>query len=177
MIIYLRNIYYKEQADGINEACEARNLEKLFRLEKKATSNKKPINQLCHSLKEHFSSHFTHSPPSEIPPIEILQPPDFIQRLKSTGLDLSSIKDHLNYPPKADEIISIIKKLKNGKASTDVPAEFLKAIISCPNYVAMLETLYGEVWENVVLPEEWRKTSITALYKNKGSRKDAKNYH
>ena len=82
----------------------------------------------------------------------------------------------MNYPTKANEIISIIKKLKNGKASTDVPAEFLKAIISCPNYVAMLETLYGEVWENVVLPEDLRKTSITALYKNKGSRKDAKHY-
>ena len=39
----------------------------------------------------------------------------------------------------------------------------------------MLENLYGEVWE-VVIPEAWRKTNITALYKNKGSRKDAKNY-
>ena len=32
------------------------------------------------------------------------------------------------------------------------------------------------ILRSVVLPEIWRKTSITALYKNKGSRKDAKNY-
>ena len=32
---YLCNMHSKEQADDINEACEARNLEKLFRLEKR----------------------------------------------------------------------------------------------------------------------------------------------
>ena len=172
----LRNEFYKEQADNINEASEARNLEKTFRLAKKATSNSKSVDQPCPGLKDHFSSHFSHPSPSEEPPTEITDPPDFIQRLQSTGIDLSGTEEILKHPPKCDEIISVIRKLKNGKASTDVPAEFLKAIVGCPSYINMLENLYCEVWDDVILPELWRKTTITPLYKNKGSRKEHKNY-
>ena len=111
-----------------------------------------------------------------MPPIEITHPPDFIKRLQSTGLDLSDMEESIKYAPKTEEIACNIKKLKNGKASTDIPAEFLKAIVDCPNYLHMLECLYKEVWEDVVIADLWRKTSITALYKNKGSRKECKNY-
>ena len=52
-------------------------------------------------------------------------------------------------PPESNKIISIINKLKNGKACTDIPAEFLKPIIDCFNYVAMLVDLCEEVWEKV----------------------------
>ena len=57
------------------------------------------------------------------------------------------------YPPKVNEIAKTINKLKNGKASTDIPAEFLKAIVDCPNYLNMLESLYKEVWEDVVVAD------------------------
>ena len=40
----------------------------------------------------------------------------------------------------------------------------------------MLRNMYRDVWDNLVLADEWRQTIITPLYKNKGSRKDPKNY-
>ena len=36
--------------------------------------------------------------------------------------------------------------------------------------------MYRDVWGNIVLADEWRKTVITPLFKNKGSRKEPKNY-
>ena len=50
---------------------------------------------------------------------------------------------------------------------------FLKAISNCPTSVKMVEYLFAEVWEDIIIPEMWRKTP---LYKNKGSRKECKNY-
>ena len=42
--------------------------------------------------------------------------------------------------------------------------------------MAAIESMYRETWEDVVISELWRKTTITALYKNKGKRKECKNY-
>ena len=66
--------------------------------------------------------------------------------------------------------------MKNKKASTDIPAEFIKAAVESDSYITALESMYREVWKEVVIPELWRKTTITPLYKNKGKRKDSKNY-
>ena len=40
----------------------------------------------------------------------------------------------------------------------------------------MIESMFKEIWSQIILPEMWRNTTITALYKNKGSRKECKNY-
>ena len=82
----LRNLHYKNQADKLDDAYEARNLEKLFRLCKEFSSNKKPVEQTCPGLREHFESHFTHQAPSEHPPEEISNPPEFINRLRTSGI-------------------------------------------------------------------------------------------
>jgi hypothetical protein len=79
-------------------------------------------------------------------------------------------------PPNSEEIISTIKKLKNKKASSDVPAEFLKAVTDCPQYISLLIKLYSDVYENISIADEWRNQIITPLYKNKGSHKEPKNY-
>ena len=176
----IRNLYYSGEAEKLDEAYEARNLEKLFRLSKKSSSNKKPAEQPCAGLKEHFETHFTHLDPSEEPPDEITRPPEFIKRLTASGVasdaDLDQINSLTIYPPDASEIKSNIKKLKDKRASTDVPAEFLKAALASASYISSIESMYREVWEDVVIPELWRKTTITALYKNKGKRKECKNY-
>ena len=82
----LRNLYYKGEAEKLDEVYEARNLEKLFRLRKRSSSNKKPVEQACPGLKDHFESHFTHSDPSVDPPEEISNPPEFIKRLTQCGV-------------------------------------------------------------------------------------------
>ena len=115
--------------------------------------------------------------PSETTPKDIIDPPEFIKRLAESGIhDLNDLDGHLRNPPDADEIKNTINKLKERKASSDIPAEYLKAIVDCPKYINMLEHLYYEVWVDVVLADVWRKQTITALYKNKGSRKDCTNY-
>ena len=89
---------------------------------------------------------------------------------------MNDLDEHLRNPPDADEIKNTINKLKERKASSDIPAEYLKAIVDCPKYINMLEDLYYEVWVDVMLADVWRKQTITALYKNKRSRKDCTNY-
>ena len=68
-----------------------------------------------------------------------------------------------------------MKKLKGRKAATDIPPEFLKAASESEAYCDALESLFKKVWE-VLLPDMWRMTTITALFKNKGKRKECKNY-
>ena len=173
----LRTLYYQNMANQISEANEARNIEKMFRLSKQKMSSKKPSDIICEGLEEHFINHFNHCPPSTEPPSEITTIPEFIKRLQSIGLaDSNECTEHYTHPPSSAEIINVIKKFKNKKASSDIPAEYLKAITDCPNYINLLTNMYRDVWDNIVIADEWRKTTITPLYKNKGSRKDPTNY-
>ena len=174
----LRNLHYKRQADQLDDAYEARNLEKLFRLCKQSSSNKKPVEQTCPGLREHFEAHFTHQAPSVQPPEEIRNPPEFINRLRACGLFTEEAIEEMQnrvtikIPDKA-EIIRTIRKLKGRKAATDIPPEFLKAASESEAYCDALESLFKKVWE-LMLPDMWRMTTITALFKNKGKRKNAK---
>ena len=77
---------------------------------------------------------------------------------------MSTLEEHLKYPPNEDEIKHNINRLKDKKASSDIPAEFLKVVIDCPKYISMLRSLYDEVWNDVVLADVWRKQVITPLY-------------
>ena len=43
--------------------------------------------------------------------------------LLATDEDINQIDLHTIHPPKSDEIRKIVKKLKNKKASTNIPAE------------------------------------------------------
>ena len=173
------NLHYKGQAEKLNDAYEARNLEKLFRLCKESSSNKKPVEQPCPGLREHFQAHFPHQGPSEEPPAEISNPPEFIRRLTESGTaseeQLEEIQRLGIKIPDRTEITKIVRKLKGRKAATDIPPEFLKAAIESEAYSDALVSLYKKTWE-LILPDMWRMTTITALYKNKGKRKECKNY-
>ena len=157
-----------------------RGILKLFRLSKTSSSRKKPSEQACPGLKDHFETHFNHPDPLVEPPEEISNPPEFIKLLTDSGtaseVDLEEIDLLTIDPPDKEEIRKNIKKLKNKKTSTDMPAEFLKAAMESESYITALESLYRETWVDVVIPELWRNTTITPLYKNKGKRKDCKNY-
>ena len=96
-------------------------------------------------------------------------PPEFIKRFTDSGTaseeDLEETDLLTIHPPDKEEIRKNIKKLKNKKTSTDMPAEFLKAAMESESYITALESLYRETWVDVVIPELWRKTTITPLYK------------
>ena len=175
----LRNIHYEGQAEKLNDAYEARNLEKLFRLCKESSSHKRPVEQPCPGLREHFQAHFTHQGPSEEPPPEISNPPEFIKRLTESGIANDQHLDQIRRLgikiPDRTEITKIIRKLKSRKAATDIPPEFLKAASESEAFSDALVSVYKKTWE-LILPDMWRMTTITALYKNKGKRKECKNY-
>ena len=59
----VRNNFYKPEAEKLDEAYEGRNLERLFRIGRNSTSNKKPVAENCPGLEEHFKDHFSHPTP------------------------------------------------------------------------------------------------------------------
>ena len=74
--------------------------------------------------------------------------------------------DQCKHPPTATEIINTISKLKNKKASSDIPAEFVKAVVDFPQYISVytvyiLTNMYSDVWNNIVLANDWRQQIVT----------------
>jgi len=74
--------------------------------------------------------------------------------------------------PMEEEVISALKKLKNGKVPgcCNIAPEMTKG--SGP---AMVTALFQSCWANGTIPEDWKKGIILPLYKGKRSRRDCKN--
>ena len=81
-------------------------------------------------------------------------------------------------PPASDELITIIKKLKNGKAANDIPAEFIKAALSSKEFTAEMLSLYVEIWDTLSIPNSWSHTKLVAIWKGstKGKAEDPNAY-
>ena len=71
-------------------------------------------------MKAYFQRHFTSDTINEIP-IELIEAPEFLQALQAI-----STEDIKVGPPDESEILYIIKKLKDGKSTNDVPSTFIK---------------------------------------------------
>ena len=79
--------------------------------------------------------------------------------------------------PSESEIEDARKRFKNGKCQgTDkIYGEEIKYNIS-NRFMVYLMLLISTVWTSLMLPSSWLVSSITCLFKNKGSRSDAGNY-
>lgn len=75
-----------------------------------------------------------------------------------------------------DELEEAIHKLKNGKApgGDKITAEMIKHI-GQKGKELMLK-IYNKIWMEEEIPNEWRKTLIVPIYKNKGNKRDCNNY-
>ena len=85
--------------------------------------------------------------------------------------------DHLltaNAPEKT-ELLEAITRLKNNKSSTDFAAECLKVAIESDEFANAIHRAIERVWNERKIPEEWRISRITCLFK-KGSRILPENY-
>ena len=167
----LKDTYYKELADKINEAANAREVEKEFAEAKKykalKISNKHDISK--EKLKEHFQAHFSDQvPPLPLPPE--LKDPELYPHLADTPTHIDES------PPSAEEIKQVIKKFKNGKSpGTDkVKSEGLKYNVS-GNLLKCLVLLISMVWSLIAVPKTWLHSTIVCIYK-KGLKSLAKNY-
>ena len=62
-----------------------------------------------------------------------------------------STSNQLNFdPPGRDEIAKILKKLKTGKAASDIPPSFIKCAADSNEVMSELVKLYRLVWETEI---------------------------
>ena len=169
---HLKKVHYKTLAMEINEHHIARETEKMFSkaktysILKETRTNAVSTNDLTKYFKDHFGKK-----PFVIPP-EIGNPSDF--------LFLEKLKAKIKVdekPPSTKEVADALKSFKNGKCMgvDGVFGENLKYADSI-TLVDTLTSLISRIWNGEEEPEEWKLSEITAIYKKKGSRSEAKNY-
>ena len=168
----IRNNILKTKADEINTAKETRQIAKLWKSaknhDKVITSKPKPIQ--CPGLDLHFKQHFNPDHTALTMPSEIQNPPEYIQLLQNYDTSIS------NHPPSSEEICNAIKKLNKGKSTIDVESEVLSCAASIPNFIRLLEEYFKHIWTHKQIPDKWRISRITALWKNKGKASDPTKY-
>lgn len=126
----------------------------------------KPIQ--CPGLLDQFKTHFNPDFSSKPMPLQVQYPPP------KPKLDPKIIINQL--PPDANEIRSVIKILKNNKASLDLPAEILKITLNSDNFIDRLAVLYTHIFEKEKVPAEFSLGKISSIWKGKGSAKDPTKY-
>ena len=121
-------------------------------------------------MKVYFAKHFGAQEECE-EPIE-LDAPDFIQKLKEVPADFNKL------PPEKDEIVGILKKLKNGKSSNDLPAVYLKSAIESEELINAILNLYKTVWLSKKIPSKWGHSKLVTIWKGaaKGKADDPSAY-
>ena len=165
----LMNGYYRELANNINNAAEARDVEKEFAMARKYTAIKSSSRLAISNekLKTHFEGHFSMR---ELPlPPELADPEQF-PYLKDDPVTINEDA------PTPAEVKHVLKSFKNNKsAGTDkIKTECLK-YNSSNKLVASIVQLLLLIWTLLVIPTTWLHASINCLYK-KGARNLAANY-
>ena len=167
----LKNDYFLNMANNINTAGEARKIEEEFRLSKCYTMHKHTDTKLITTdkLTDFFKDHLKERH-VELQP-EVTNPDDFPHILPPDDININSDI------PSEVEVQEAIKRLKNGKCQgTDkVYGEELKYNTS-GRFMVYFMLLLTTIWTTFILPSSWLISSITCLFKNKGSRSDAANY-
>ena len=139
----LRNEKVAKEVEELNDYANKKQIENLFRSFKSDNSSfKSPIlKRGCEpaAMKTYFQHHFT-SDSIDRAPIELIDAPGFLQALK----DIST-HDLKVGPPDESEICSVIKKLKDGKSTNDVPSSFIKNALGCLEFKNELVRLYATI--------------------------------
>ena len=169
--IKLKNDYFSKLANNINIVSEARNVEEEFRLCKSYTMAKHSEIKIIspEKLSEHFKDHLKERV-IEIQP-EVKNPESYPHILPPNDININTDI------PTISEVLDARKKFKDGKCQgTDkIYGEELKYNNS-NHFMLYLMLLLTTIWTTLMLPSSWLISSITCLFKNKGSRSDAANY-
>ena len=169
--VKLKNDYFSKLANNINMANEHRNVEEEFRLAKTYTMSKhSEINVISREkLAEHFKDHLKERIVQNQP--EINNPDEHPHVLPPNDININSDI------PTISEILDARKKFKDGKCQgTDkIYAEEIKYNNS-KHFLLHLTLLITTIWTAFIVPSSWLVSSITCLFKNKGSRSNACNY-
>ena len=173
----LRNETTEKEANEINEYASRRQVEELYRTFKSDNSSFKEYKskKKCEptKLKTFFMKHFTGAT-LEHDPIELECLPDFMETLQN----ISTRSDTRVGPPDELELISVIKKLKDGKSASDIPTTFIKHALGSRAFVIEIVKLYETIWETKTIPREWGHSKLVTLWKGpaKGKADDPNTY-
>ena len=170
---FLRNEFLRAEGLKINLAWHNREIEKAYTIAKsqKMTENAR-IGKKCElsDLKEHVEQHLNKTTEKPIPVELTTSVPDCLKM--TTPFDDTNL--HADAPDK-EELFEAIRRLRNNKSSTDSCAECLKVAIQCEEFGIALHDAITEVWTTKNIPEKWRYSRVTCLFK-KGDRTLASNY-
>ena len=171
---FLKNEYFRLEAEKINNLAINRNLQKLFQRAKDQTTTLKPILASCptQSLLMHFESHFNPPKPGSSPKeLSDDHLPLFINDLRQ----ISRSVDIINEPPDINEIQEHLKKLKSNKAFNDIDATLLKRL-EHPVMLQVIHRMSANLWHDLDVPTPWGNSRLQAIWKKKGSKKDPTKY-
>ena len=168
----IRNQILKTKGQNINQAKEQRKIAKLWKNAKNHDKiiYRKPKPIQCPGLALYFKDHFNPDHSALLTPLEIQTPPEYIQALIDLNLEI------IQSPPTSDEISNGIKQLNMGKSTIDIESEIIKCAEIIPQFKDLLEEYFKQIWTTKEVPEQWRLTRITPIWKNKGSASDPTKY-
>ena len=139
----LRNEKVATEVEELNDYVNKKQIENLFRSFKSDNSSfKSPIlKRGCETaaMKTYFQHHFTSDSINKVP-IELLDAPKFLQTLKEISTENIKVG-----PPDKSEILCVIKKIKDGRSTSDVPSRFLKRALGCLEFKRELVKLYTTI--------------------------------
>ena len=169
-IKHLRNEKLRSEAEEINEHANRRKVEELYRCMKSdfTAFKVKNNNSKCdpNRLSNYFKDHFNETKELQ-DPIELNDAPDYIKILQ--GIDVQGLN---TLAPNSDEIKLTVKRLKNCKSATDIPAAYIKHAIDCKEFSDEMAKLYDSIWATNKIPKSWTHSKLIAIWKcaSKGSR-------
>ena len=169
-----RNQYWKNMAETMEEAANANDFGKLFRLIRSGSGKHQGFEPLLRNSEgqliptldgkiarwvEHFSQLFNHPAPQS-PPVACIP-----GELYNVNCDV----------PTKEEISRAINSMKNKKAPGEdgIPAEVFKACETI--LLGPLHELFCSIWESETFPSDW-DTSILLPFPKKGDRTVCENY-
>ena len=173
---FLRNEKIRLEAQEINDKATRRQVEQLYRLFKSGDTSFTDIKtaRKCDpsKLKEHFKKHFTAAETNELP-YEFIEIPDFISDLRN--IPAQELKSG---PPDEKELLDVIRNLKDGKSSNNIPIEFIKYSLGSKDFISEMIKLFKSIWETNAIPSCWGHSKLIALWKgpSKGKVDDPKTY-
>ena len=172
----LRNDFYASEARKINQFAKNREIDKIFARSGKHETTQSQPQTTCidpNKIFEHFKQHFNQTPLTTLPESMTQNPPPpFIQELQKISTD----NPISNSCPTLTEVYNACRQCKNGKASSDIPSEFLKYARDSPEFLAELHRLISIVWKDRKVPEDWQFSDLTALWKRKSPQTDPKTW-
>ena len=171
--VELLNKFYEQKAQNINEASEARKIDREFAEAKKHHMRKESRDLLVSksALHCHFESHFKDNDIVPMPP-EITNPKDScLMDTLNTAIEVDES------PPTEKEVEGVLAQLKNGKCSgiDNIRMEQMKFGRRSNAFIQHLMKLLFLIWTSAIVPALWMQSKISCIFK-KGSRSDAANY-